>query len=99
MMSKDWSNFEYREAQPGDKRLRPRLGNIPVDVQRELVALLLRNGQPMHIDEIYAAWGKLRLRSVRDSAAADLLHIVAATTKRERRAERNRNVEAKRPAI
>ena len=89
-------DFEYREAQPGDKRLRPRVGGIPVDVEHELIEILRRNGKPMQIDKIYEAWGRLRLRRGRESAASDLANIIVGRQKQEaklaRRAERHRKM-------
>jgi hypothetical protein len=80
------------------ERAAPRLKRIPVDVERELVALLERAGKPLHVDEIIEAWGRLRVQSQRRqriSVAIDLTYIIESrrrqTDKLARRAARARH--------
>ncbi len=68
-----------------DKRLRPRVGKIPVNVEKELMGILLRLGAPATCEEIMGAWGKLRVRRGRASAACDLAALIKAERRRERR--------------
>lgn len=75
----------YREAMPDDRRLNPRLRNIPVDVEAQLRLIFEREGKPLTEAEICAAWGRLRLREARLSAATDLAAIVRADRKRQRK--------------
>lgn len=74
-----------------DKRGRPKLRGISVDVEETLVKVIERIGRPCTIEEIKEAWGKLRdKRSA--PLPSDLATIIAAKDKREaklkRRAER-----------
>ena len=71
-----------------DRRYRPRLRGVPVDVLKQTIAILEARGMPMHEDEIMAAWGRLRVNPDRKSAANDLVQIIAAETKRRRKAKR-----------
>ena len=73
-----------------DKRFRPRLGNVPVDVEKELIQLFIDTGKPMTTEEVMAAWERLRQHRNRESVAADLKRIVKAQRRREERLERNR---------
>jgi len=73
-----------------DKRLRPRLGKIPVDVETELMGIFLRLGSPLSEEEVVSAWGKLRVRRGRASAAGDLAALIKAERRRERRAAQRR---------
>lgn len=68
-----------------DGRLQPRLGNIPVDVEAELIAIFERIGEPLTEEEIWSAWGKLRVRRGRASAAGDLAALVKAERRRARK--------------
>lgn len=70
-----------------DGRLRPRLGRIPVDIEREVFGILLRLGEPATEQEIIQAWGRMRVRRGRASAAGDLVALIKAERRRE---ERNR---------
>jgi hypothetical protein len=80
--------FDYREALEGDKRLAPRLNKIPIDVEAEVRRLLREADHPLTDDELYEAWGTLRLRPERLSTARDLVTIIQAQRKRKRRAQR-----------
>ena len=71
-----------------DKRLRPKLGGIPVDVEQTLIEIFRAEDRGLTMEEIYMAWGKLRLRKGRDSAAADMRAIIMAERKRERKRAR-----------
>jgi hypothetical protein len=67
-----------------DKRGRPRLRGIQVDIEETLVQIVKRIGRPCTIEEISAAWG--RLRDKRSSPlASDLATIIAAKDKRDRK--------------
>lgn len=85
----------WGEGRAGDKRLRPRIGRIPVDVERELAALIAAHGRPVTIEQINCAWGRMRLRKKRASAAKDLMTIIKADEKRASRLERNKRVAGK----
>jgi len=65
-----------------DKRGRPRLRGISVDVDATLLAIIERIGRPCTIEEITAAWGKLRDKRS-SPLASDLATIIAAKDKRE----------------
>jgi hypothetical protein len=64
-----------------DKRGRPRLRGISVDVEATLVAIITRIGRPCTIEEISEAWGRLRDRRS-SPLASDLATIIAAKDKR-----------------
>ena len=70
-----------------DRRYRPRIRGVPVDVLKQTIAILEARGMPMHEDEIAAAWGRLRVRPDRESIASDLVKIIAADSKRRRKAK------------
>ncbi len=65
-----------------DRRGRPRLKGIPVDVEALLIAIITQIDRPCTIEEITAAWGKLRDRRS-SPLASDLATIIAAKDKRE----------------
>lgn len=98
LTDKDWSGVGFREAQEGDKRLEPRLGGIPVDIEDELVGILVASGVPMNEKELVEAWGRLRVRRGRESAAKDLAYVIEArrnqAAKISRRAERHSRMSA-----
>lgn len=65
-----------------DRRGRPRLRGISVDVEATLVEVVRCIGRPCTIEEISEAWG--RLRDNRSSPLpSDLATIIAAKDKRE----------------
>lgn len=67
-----------------DGRGKPRLRGIRVDVDRTLIAVVRILGRPGTIEEIMAAWG--RLRDKRSSPlASDLATIIKAADRRARR--------------
>lgn len=70
-----------------DKRGRPRLRGISVDVEATLVAVIERIGRPCALEEILSAWGKLRDRRTAP-LASDLATIIAAKDKREAKMKR-----------
>ena len=79
--------MSYNGLDPGD-RSAPRLKRIPVDVERELAAILEQAGKPLDVDEIVEAWGRLRVRNQkrqRISVASDLAYIIES---RRRRSEK-----------
>lgn len=79
----DWS---YNEAREDDRRCLPRLRNVPIDVEAELIEILREEGKSMREDEIMAAWGKLRLRNGKGSIARQLAYLIEAEQKRRARA-------------
>jgi hypothetical protein len=72
-----------------DRRGRPRLRGIPVDVEATLIAVVTRIGRPCTIEEISEAWGRLRDRRS-SPLPSDLATIIAAKDKRERKMARRR---------
>lgn len=82
----------HPDPKEGDGRLRPRLGKIPVDVEKELFALMTEMARPATIEEIVAAWGRLREKRRTSSAAGDLARIIEAQRKRERKAAASRRL-------
>jgi hypothetical protein len=80
--------FEYREAQEGDTRLAPRRNHIPIDIAADVERILREAGHPMTEAEITEAWKILRPRPERLSPARDLVTIIQAQRKRQRKAQR-----------
>ena len=81
-----WDRIAWRpDPKEGDGRLRPRLGRIPVDVGNEIVGILTSLGRPATIDEIVAAWGRLREERRRGSIAGDMVAIIEAQRRRNER--------------
>jgi hypothetical protein len=70
-----------------DRRGRPRLRGISVDVEATLVAVVTRIGRPCTLEEITEAWGRLRDRRT-SPLPSDLATIIAAKDKRERKMAR-----------
>lgn len=83
---KKWDDKFFRDAVGDDKRLLPRLHGVPVDVEKELFGIFERHGKPMQMEEIISAWIFLRPNPKRKSITADMLKIMAAKEKRERKA-------------
>jgi hypothetical protein len=80
-----WGKWGTKIVIPeSDKRGRPRLRGISVDVDETLIKVMERIGRPCTIEEITAAWGKLRDRRSAP-LASDLAVIVAAADKRQRK--------------
>ena len=73
-----------------DRRFRPRLGGIPVNVEAKIIELLQSIGRPCEIEEIVRAWANLRGEKKRKkgSAAADVRAIILAEDRRRKRAEK-----------
>ena len=67
-----------------DRRGRPRLRGISVDVEATLAAIITRIDRPCTIEEISEAWGKLRDRRT-SPLASNLATIIAAKDKRANR--------------
>ena len=82
------------DPKEGDKRLAPRLRGMRVDIERTLVEIIRYTGRPCTLEEITAAWGKLRAK--RDAPlAADLSRIIIAEDRRKAKAaKRLRNISA-----
>lgn len=70
-----------------DGRSKPRIRGVRVDVERTLVAVMQAIGRPCSLDEINAAWGRLRAKRSAP-LASDLAMIIAADDKRKRKMER-----------
>lgn len=73
------------DPKDSDKRLRPRLGRVVVDVEDELYRLLSDMGRPATIEEIVQAWGRLREKRKTGSLAGDINQIITAERKRQQR--------------
>lgn len=95
----DSKRDEFSFASPGfawtmdpevDRRFRPRLRGVPVDVAGQVVEIFRARGEPMTEQEIMAAWGRLRVKPDRESAARDVVRIIEADRRREVRAGRRR---------
>jgi hypothetical protein len=67
-----------------DRRGRPRLRGISVDVEETIIAVIGRIGRPCTIEEISEAWGRLRDRRS-SPLPSDLATIIAAKDRRERK--------------
>ncbi len=67
-----------------DGRTRPRLRGISVDVEATLVEVMKLIGRPCTLEEIMAAWGRLRDRRSAP-LANDLSRIIKAADRRTRR--------------
>lgn len=68
-----------------DARTRPRLRGIPVDVGATIVEILRDRGGVASIEEIQAAWGRLRGERKHGSLAADVGRIIKAQRRRDDR--------------
>ncbi len=91
--TKDWSwtSVVWGEGRQDDKRLRPRLRGIPVEVESVTIDLLRASGKRgTTLEEIEAAWGQLRTSGKHETVAGDLAALVRAQQKRERRAAKLR---------
>lgn len=71
-----------------DARTRPRLRGMPVDVEATVVDILRNMGRPASVEEIQAAWGRLRGERKHGSLAADIGRIIEAQRRRDERAAR-----------
>lgn len=71
-----------------DKRLRPRMGKRPIDLDETLLSIFRTAGKPLQMEEIYSAWGKLRSKRKTQTLAGDMSAIIAAQRKRQARGER-----------
>ena len=80
-----WGSTPISGLPDSDKRSRPRLRGVRVDVEQTLLNVIRFIGRPCTLEEIQAAWGRLRDR--RDSPLPnDLGRLIAAE---DRRAARN----------
>lgn len=73
-----------------DKRFRPRLRGVAVNVEAEVIGIFERAGIPLSVDDVIEAWVKLRADGKRKhgSAAKDVRAIILAKRRREERAAR-----------
>jgi hypothetical protein len=69
-----------------DRRFRPRIAGIPVEVEESILLLFERMDRPCSVDEVVQAWGRLRTRRRRGNLVADLRALIEAEQRRERRA-------------
>lgn len=67
-----------------DGRGKPRLRGIRVDVGATLLEVMRHIGRPAHMEEILAAWGRLRSKRT-DPLAGDLGRLIVADEKRARK--------------
>lgn len=78
-----------------DGRLRPRLGRRPVDLDETLVGIFFDAGKPLTMEEVVTAWGRLRSKRKTESLAGDMRAIIEAQRKRDRRAAKWAEVQAR----
>jgi hypothetical protein len=78
----------WGEGRADDKRLQPKLRGVRVDVEQTLIDILRGIGRPASVEEIQAAWGRLRGERKHGSLAADIKVIIAAKRAREAKALR-----------
>jgi hypothetical protein len=71
-----------------DGRYRPRLGRIPVNVETEIFKIFEAFGRPVTMEEILAAWGKLREDRKHATVAGDVTALIAAQRRRQARAQK-----------
>ncbi len=64
--------------------MRPRLGNMPVHVVPELIQMFTDFGRPVSLEEIMAAWGRLREKR-KNPLVSDMSALIAAQRRREAR--------------
>lgn len=83
-----WDSIIWKaDAKAGDARLDPKLRGIRVDVEKTLLEVVLHAGRAVSLEEILAAWGRLRSKRT-DPLAVDLSRIIAAEDKRKRKSQR-----------
>lgn len=71
-----------------DRRIQPRLGGMRVDVEKTPINILLSMGRPATLDEIQAAWGRLRGERKHLSLANDIAYIIESGRKRREKQAR-----------
>jgi hypothetical protein len=86
------------DLDPNDKRLRPRLGRVPIEVDRELLRLAYDMGCPFTTEEIIAAWGRLREQRKAGTIAGNMAAIIKAQRRRDERNARRAAQTEKEPA-
>lgn len=84
-----WQKY-LLEMDADDKRRRPRINRRPVDLDEVLMGIFRASGQPLQIEEIYQAWGRLRSRRKTATLAGDMAKIIAAQRRRDARAAKRR---------
>lgn len=83
--TREWEKWQTPlHLDENDGRGKPRIRGLRVDVDATLIAVMQHIGRPCTIDEIVAAWGKLRSRRV-DPLAGDLGRLIVADAKRARK--------------
>lgn len=82
-----WGKY-LLEMDDSDKRLRPRMGQRPIDLDETLMSIFRDAGKPLSMEEIYHAWGRLRSRRKTGTLAGDMSKIIAAQRRREGRSAR-----------
>jgi hypothetical protein len=78
-------NPRMGELKLSDKRLRPRMGRRPIDLEDTLVEIFREAGKPLTMEEVHAAWGALRSKRKTASLAGDMVAIIKAQRRREER--------------
>lgn len=82
---RDWDKWSTPiNLDENDGRGKPRLRGIRVDVTGTLLEVMKHIGRPCKIEEIMAAWGRLRAKRV-DPLAGDLGRLIVADEKRARK--------------
>lgn len=74
------------DPKPGDKRLLPRIGRIPMQIEDTIIAALMSLDRPATIEEIRCAWVKLKANRGGGSLSSHVLQIIEAA---RRRGEKN----------
>lgn len=70
------------DMDPDDKRLRPRMGKRPVDLDETLIEIFETAGKRLQMHEIFEAWGRLRTKRKTASLAGDMRAIIEAQRRR-----------------
>jgi hypothetical protein len=82
-------DFSWRQTlfdmDPDDKRLRPRMGRRPIDLDETLISIFETAGRRLTMEEILSAWGKLRSKRKTESLVGDMSAIILAQHRRDER--------------
>ena len=81
-----WDRLAWRpDPKDGDKRLRPRIRGVPVDVEATVIEIMRSLDRPCTTEEIVAAWGRLRTERQHATVAGDVAALIEAQRRREAR--------------
>lgn len=83
-----WGSTPVTGLPDSDGRSQPKLRGVRVDVEATLIEVIRVIDRPCTIEEIMAAWGKLRDRR-NSPLPVDLAAIIAAQDKRERKRQKH----------